>query len=108
MALAAPETAPAESTSPPRSAVFVALQDIAEVADAAGAAVMEVFLDERQHGAQSLLQPGLAAMQGPALCIRIPGAPQPPNAWQTSVFGVLALWIRSERFLANQARADEF
>lgn len=58
----------------------MALQDIAEVADAAGAAGMEVFLDERQHGTQSLLQPGLAAMQGPALCVRIPGAPSPSCA----------------------------
>ena len=57
-----------------RTSVMVAvLHDIAEIADAAGATAVEVFCDERQHGRQSLLQPGLAAMQGPALCLRIPG-----------------------------------
>ena len=63
---------PAEGRSP-LSAIAMVLQDIAEVADAAGGVAMEVFLDERAHGTQSLLQPGLAGMQGPALCVRIPG-----------------------------------
>ena len=50
-----------------------ALNDIAEVADAAGMAMLEVVLDRRQHGTQSLLLPGLSAMQGAGLFIRIPG-----------------------------------
>lgn len=54
-----------------------ALWDLAVVADAAGAEALEVVLDLRQHAAQSLLQPGLAGFQGPALCIHVPGnAPQ--------------------------------
>ena len=50
-----------------------ALNDIAEVADAGNKATLDVILDRRQHGTQSLLLPGLAAMQGAALFIRIPG-----------------------------------
>jgi len=50
-----------------------ALNDLAEVADAGGCTSIEVVLDRRQHGTQSLLLPGLAAMQGAALCIRMPG-----------------------------------
>ena len=50
-----------------------ALWDVAEAADAAGADMLEVTLDLQHHGLQSLLQPGLAAVQGPALCINIPG-----------------------------------
>ncbi len=52
-----------------------ALFDIAEVAEAAGASRMDVWLDARRHPAQSLLQPGLAEFQGPAVCVSIPGAP---------------------------------
>ena len=49
------------------------LWDIVEFADAAGAESLHVMLDCRQHGQQSLLQPGLSGFQGPALCIAIPG-----------------------------------
>ncbi len=50
-----------------------ALLDIAELADAMGAETMEVTLDYRQHGVESLLLPGLADFQGPAICITLPG-----------------------------------
>lgn len=50
-----------------------ALWDVAELADAAGAESLEVVLDCRRHGEQSLLLPGLAPFQGPAVCIAIPG-----------------------------------
>ena len=50
-----------------------ALWDIAELADAAGAQSLEVVLDCRRHGEQSLLLPGLAPFQGPAVCVAIPG-----------------------------------
>jgi len=50
-----------------------ALHDIAEVADAVGAETMEVTLDCRQHGGDSVLLPGLADFQGPAICITLPG-----------------------------------
>lgn len=48
--------------------------DIAEVADACGAPALDIILDCHQHPQQSLLAPGLAALQGPALCFAIPGA----------------------------------
>lgn len=54
-----------------------ALCDIAEVAEAAGAAALELWLDARQHPAQSMLLPGLAAFQGPAICVSIPGGLSP-------------------------------
>lgn len=50
------------------------LADIAELADAAGAETLEITLDERQHGQESLLLLGLAGFQGPAICISLPGA----------------------------------
>ncbi|BDA44284.1 probable Sacsin [Coccomyxa sp. Obi] len=50
-----------------------ALFDIAELADAVGCETMEVTLDCRQHGTESLLLPGLAEFQGPALCIMLSG-----------------------------------
>lgn len=50
------------------------LFDIAELADAVGCETMEVTLDYRQHGTESLLLPGLAEFQGPALCVMLPGA----------------------------------
>ena len=72
-----------------------ALNDLAEVADAGGCTSMEVVLDRRQHGTQSLLLPGLAAMQGAALCIRMPGlhvvsssTAGPFNAWSCHHFGM--------------------
>lgn len=43
--------------------------DLLEVADLAGARRFEVLIDERQHAAQSLLNPGLAACQGPAVAV---------------------------------------
>jgi hypothetical protein len=49
------------------------LYDILDVADAVGASGVEFTLDERTHGRQSLLSPGLAACQGPALLARIEG-----------------------------------
>ena len=52
---------------------MAALCDIAEVAEAAGAGALELWLDCRQHSSQSMLQPGLADFQGLAICIRIPG-----------------------------------
>ena len=51
-----------------------ALFDIAELADAVRCETMEVTLDCRQHGTESLLLPGLAEFQGPALCVMLPGA----------------------------------
>jgi hypothetical protein len=50
-----------------------ALCDIAEVAEAAGAEALELWLDCRQHPSQSMLLPGLAAYQGLAICVSIPG-----------------------------------
>lgn len=50
------------------------LFDIAELADAVRCETMEVTLDYRQHGTESLLLPGLAEFQGPALCVMLPGA----------------------------------
>ena len=47
------------------------LWDLLEVADAAGATSVEVTLDTRQHGKQSLLSPLLAPFQGPALMVRL-------------------------------------
>lgn len=44
-----------------------------QVADAAGAAVVEVVVDARPHGTQSLLAAGLARTQGAAVCAHIPG-----------------------------------
>ncbi len=52
------------------------LYDIAEVIEACGGTHMEVHLDCRQHRNESLLLPGLAALQGPAICIKLPGAQQ--------------------------------
>ena len=49
------------------------LGDIVEMADAAGCESLEVVLDQRQHGQQSLLHPGLAGQQGPALCFKLQG-----------------------------------
>jgi sacsin len=60
-----------QATAP--EAAAAALWDLAGLADAAGADTLEVVLDARQHPTQSLLQPGLAVFQGPALCVNIPG-----------------------------------
>ncbi len=65
------------------------LADIAEAADAAGAGTLEITLDERQHGQESLLLPGLAGFQGPAICITLPGAsliPRLPCLWNDCGF----------------------
>ena len=53
------------------------LWDLLEVADAAGATSVEVTLDVRQHGKQSLLSPLLAPFQGPALMVRLDVALEP-------------------------------
>jgi hypothetical protein len=45
------------------------IPDLLEVADLAGARRFEVLIDERHHAAQSLLNPGLAACQGPAVSV---------------------------------------
>ncbi|KAK9808692.1 hypothetical protein WJX72_002029 [[Myrmecia] bisecta] len=50
-----------------------ALWDLLEVADAAGADAIDIVMDMRTHPSQSLLQPALAAFQGPALCVSIRG-----------------------------------
>jgi len=49
------------------------IYSVAEVADCGRAKRLEVFLDQRKHKAISILQPGLAGGQGPALCFNIPG-----------------------------------
>ena len=49
------------------------LYDIAEAVDACGGTHMEVHLDCRQHGTESLLLPGLAQFQGAAICVKLPG-----------------------------------
>lgn len=46
---------------------------LAELTDARKGENLEVYLDERQHPRQSLLNPLLGDCQGPALCISIPG-----------------------------------
>ncbi len=56
-----------------QSPLSMLLGDVAEMADAAGCESLEVVLDQRQHGQQSLLHPGLAGQQGPALCFRLQG-----------------------------------
>lgn len=50
------------------------VQDLVELADAAGATALSMLLDERQHGVESLLSPLLQTHQGPALVARIHGA----------------------------------
>ena len=59
------------------SAFFLA--DVAEVADAAGARGIEVALDANTYPARSLLLPQLAAFQGPAVTVKITGAPLQPE-----------------------------
>ena len=43
------------------------LQEIIQNADDAGASTVHFYLDNRQHGTQSLIEPALARFQGPAL-----------------------------------------
>ena len=50
------------------------LYDVAEVVEACGGSHMEVHLDCRHHKNESLLLPGLAPHQGPAICVKLPGA----------------------------------
>lgn len=50
-----------------------AIRDILEVAEAAGATSVDLVVDSRRHGTNSLLAPGLARAQGAALCVNIPG-----------------------------------
>jgi sacsin len=68
------------------------LWDIAEFADAVGAEALDITLDCRAHGQQSLLVPGLAGFQGPAICISIPGRPllRPVTASCPALFSAAA------------------
>ena len=50
------------------------LYDVAEVVEACGGTHVEVHLDCRQHKNESLLLLGLASHQGPAICVKLPGA----------------------------------
>ena len=43
------------------------VQELIQNADDAGASTIKFFLDCRQHGTTSLIEPGLAQFQGPAL-----------------------------------------
>ena len=52
---------------------LLALSDILEVADVCGCKGVEIHLDGRTHPSQSVLQPGLSALQGPALCVHLKG-----------------------------------
>ncbi|GFR39739.1 hypothetical protein Agub_g221, partial [Astrephomene gubernaculifera] len=54
------------------SAAATFLFELLEVADALGSRGLRLVLDRRHHPAQSLLQPALAAFQGPALCAVMP------------------------------------
>ena len=49
------------------------LLDLLEVADYLGARAVHFVLDRRRHPCQSLLSPTLAAFQGEALCMHLPG-----------------------------------
>jgi sacsin len=55
------------------STALLALSDILEIADAVNCRSVHIHLDTRTHPSQSLLQPGLTAFQGPALCIKLGG-----------------------------------
>ena len=46
---------------------FIVPQEIIQNADDAGATVVHFYLDNRQHGTGSLVEPKLAEFQGPAL-----------------------------------------
>ena len=43
------------------------MQEIIQNADDAGASTVHFYLDNRQHGTRSLIEPALARFQGPAL-----------------------------------------
>jgi hypothetical protein len=58
---------------------LLSLSDILEVADAVGCREVTFHLDARTHPSQSLLQPGLSAFQGPALCIKLGGVVLSPD-----------------------------
>ena len=49
------------------------LADVVQVADACGAATVDIVVDMRSHPTQRLLHPAMAALQGPALCFRLHG-----------------------------------
>lgn len=49
------------------------LNDLASLADTLGAQVFRVLVDERTHPSESLMHPGLAEVQGPALVACIDG-----------------------------------
>ena len=70
-------TALAEELGKLPSEAALVIYSIAELADAASASRMHIFLDERTHPKQSLLHHGFAAFQGPALCFHIPGKKHP-------------------------------
>ncbi|GLI60510.1 hypothetical protein VaNZ11_002673 [Volvox africanus] len=62
----------AASSISPEDAASTFLFELLELADALGLRTVRLVLDVRQHPAQSLLQPTLAAFQGPALCVVLP------------------------------------
>lgn len=49
------------------------IYSVAELADKRQAKELQVYVDERQHPCQSLLNPLLSDCQGAALCFSIPG-----------------------------------
>ncbi|EFJ44918.1 hypothetical protein VOLCADRAFT_118510 [Volvox carteri f. nagariensis] len=70
--VADPSGASAAGASAGEAAAATFLFELLEVADALGLRGVRLVLDVRQHPAQSLLQPALAAFQGPALCVVLP------------------------------------
>ncbi|KXZ55127.1 hypothetical protein GPECTOR_3g279 [Gonium pectorale] len=71
-ATASDAATPAEADLAGVSAVATFLFELLELADALGLRAVRLVLDARQHPDQSLLQPALAAFQGPALCAVLP------------------------------------
>ncbi|GAX84471.1 hypothetical protein CEUSTIGMA_g11891.t1 [Chlamydomonas eustigma] len=55
------------------------LWELVELGDLLGAPRLHFVLDMRHHGTQSLLHPGLASHQGPALCVVMPGVTLGPD-----------------------------
>ena len=55
------------------ASIAALVYSIAELVDARKGEKLEVYLDERQHPRQSLLNPMLGDCQGSSLCFCIPG-----------------------------------